>query len=191
PRSVEEKPVYLVHFIVDEENGLKIIGYETDRRRFLGRGHTPRDPAALQLGSGLLNRNDTLDPIFALQAQVSVPGYESRQLAIITLAADSRTDALTLASRYRQWYYITKAFGEARTQAEHELVRIGLTSKQLEQIQKLLSVLLYPSAALRSDPALLASNRLGQSGLWSFAISGDYPILLVALREEKDLELLD
>ncbi|MGZ9224224.1 MAG: GH36-type glycosyl hydrolase domain-containing protein, partial [Anaerolineales bacterium] len=191
PRSAQEKPVYLAHLIVDEENDLKITGYETDRRRFLGRGHTPRDPAALQLNSGLLNKNDTLDPIFALQAQVGVPGYESRQLAFITLAAPARDEALTLARRYRQWYYITKAFGEARTQAEHELVQIGLSSRQLEQVQKLLSVLLYPSAALRSDPAILASNRLGQAGLWSFAISGDYPILLVALREEKDLDMLD
>ena len=191
PRSAQEKPVYLAHLIVDEENDLKITGYETDRRRFLGRGHTPRDPAALQLSSGLLNRIDTLDPIFALQAQVSVPGYESRKLAFITLAAPSRDEALTLARRYRQWYYVRKAFGEARTQAEHELVQIGLSSKQLEQTQKLLSVLLYPSAALRSDPAILASNRLGQIGLWSFSISGDYPILLVTLREEKDLDMLD
>ena len=66
--------------------------------------------------------NATLDPIFALQTQISLPGYETRQLAFITLAADSRTEALTLARRYRQWYYITKAFSEARTQAEHELI---------------------------------------------------------------------
>src|SRR3970282_1988761 len=74
---------------------------------------------------------------------------------------------------------------------EHEVTQLGLSSPQLERIQKLLSLLLYPSATLRADPSILASNSLGQSGLWSFAISGDHPILLVFLREEKDLDLLD
>ena len=191
PRSAQEKPVYLAHFVVEKENSLKILGYETDRRRFVGRGQTPRDPAALQLGSGLLSMSATLDPIFALQAQVSVPGYESRQLAFITLAAPSREEALTLALRYRQWYFVKKAFRDARMQVEQELIQLGLSSPQLSQIQKLLSLLLYPSATLRSDPALLASNSLGQAGLWPFAISGDYPILLIYLREGKDLALLD
>ncbi|HEX6270207.1 MAG TPA: glucoamylase family protein [Anaerolineales bacterium] len=191
PRSAQEKPVYLAHFIMNEDDDLTITGYETDRRRFLGRGHTARDPAALQLSSGLVSMTATLDPIFAMQAQINVPGYESRQLAFITLAASSREEALNLALRYRQWHYITRAFAEARTQAEHELNQIGLSSPQLAQIQKLLSALLYPAPTLRSDPFILARNRLGQSGLWSFTISGDYPILLVLLKEEKDLDLLD
>lgn len=191
PRSAREKPVYLAHFIVAEEDSLKIIRYETDRRRFLGRGHTPRDPATLRTESLLSNIAATLDPIFSLQAQVSIPGHESYQLAFITLAASSRSEAMTLALRYRQWHYVGKAFGDARKQMENELSKIGLSSLELEQTQKLLSALLYPSAALRSDPAILASNSLGQSGLWPFGISGDYPILLVSLKEEKDLALLD
>jgi cyclic beta-1,2-glucan synthetase len=191
PRSVQEKPVYLAHLIVAERGELQMNGYETDRGRFLGRGHTPRDPAALRDRSRLSNSSATLDPIACLQAHVIVPGYDSRQLAFVTVAAASRTEALTLARRYRQWHFITKAFSEARTQTEHELIQLGLSSLQLEPIQKLLSVLLYPSAALRSDPATLVSNRLGQSGLWSFSISGDYPVLLVRLKHEEDLQLLD
>ncbi len=190
PRSAQEKPVYLAHFIVDEHNEVRPNGFETDRGRFLGRGHTPRGPVALENHSGLSNQTATLDPIFALQAQVVVEGYDSHQLAFITLAASSRAEALNIAHRYRQWYYVSKAFGDARAQAEDELIQIKLSSGQLEQIQKLLSALLYPSASLRSEPSILAGNRLGQAGLWSFAISGDYPILLVRLREEQDLELL-
>jgi cyclic beta-1,2-glucan synthetase len=191
PRSADDKPVYLAHFIVDEERALKVTGYETDRGRFLGRGHTPRDPAVLQLGSGLIDMTDTLDPIFALQTQISVPGYDSRQLAFITLAASSREEALDLARRYRQWHYVTRAFTEVRTQAEQELIQIGLSSPELAQVQKLLSALLYPAPILRSDTSILARNNLGQSGLWAFGISGDYPILLLLLKEQKDLGLLN
>ncbi|HET9589898.1 MAG TPA: glucoamylase family protein [Anaerolineales bacterium] len=191
PRSEHDKSIYLVHFIVAEENDLQFLGYETDRRRFLGRGRTARDPVSLKAGSELSCNTATLDPVMALQAKISLPAYESRQVAFIALAASSRSEALSLANRYRQWYYVSKAFGEARTQAEHELMHLGLSSPQLERIQKVLSLMLYPSASLRSDPSILASNTLGQAGLWSFAISGDYPILLLYLREEKHLDLLN
>ena len=191
PRSAQDKPAYLAHFVVGEGNNLHITGYETDRARFLGRGNTPRAPIALQPGSRLSNVASTLDPIFALQANIVVPGYESFQIAFVTLAAASRKDALSLARLYRQWHTINRVFDEARAQAEQELIQLGLSSSQLEQIQKLLSVLLYPAALLRSDPGVLAGNTLGQSGLWPFAISGDYPILLVYVKGEKGLDLLD
>ena len=190
PRSQQDKPVYLAHFAIGERDRLQIAGYETDRSRFLGRGNTPRTPAALQGDSGLSNSTSTLDPIFALQTNIVVPEYGSSQLAFVTLAAASRKDALALARLYSQLYQINKAFDDAHTHAEQELIQIGLSSPQLEQIQKLLSVLLYPAAALRSDPATLAANTLGQSGLWSFSISGDYPILLVYLKDENGLDLL-
>ncbi|HSM72789.1 MAG TPA: glucoamylase family protein [Anaerolineales bacterium] len=191
PRSADDKPIYLAHFVVDEDGALDVIGYETDRRRFLGRGYTPRNPAALQHGSGLINMANTLDPIFALQAQISVPGYDSRQLAFVTLAAPSREEALDLAVQYRQWHYVIRAFTDAHMQAEQELTQIGLSSPALAQIQKLLSALLYPAPTLRSNSSILARNKLGQSGLWAFGISGDYPILLLSLKEQKDLGLLN
>jgi cyclic beta-1,2-glucan synthetase len=34
----------------------------------------------------------------------------------------------------------------------------------------------------------LAKNELGQSGLWPFGISGDYPILLVLVNKKEEVE---
>ncbi|MEW5938320.1 MAG: glucoamylase family protein, partial [Chloroflexota bacterium] len=191
PRSAQEKPVYLAHFVVGNQNHLEAIGCETDRDRFLGRGQTQRAPAALKTDSGLSNSTATLDPVCALKARLAIPEYESRQVAFVTLAAPSRKEALELAGRYSQWHRIRKSFDEARAKTERELTQSGLSSAQLEQIQKLLSALLYPSAALRADPATIASNVLGQPGLWPFAISGDYPILLARLETDAGLELLN
>ena len=191
PRSAEEKSVYLAHIVVGNQEHFELAGYETDRDRFIGRGHTQRTPAALITNSRLSNSTATLDPIFALGAHVKVPAYGSTQLAFITLAAPSRKEARELALRFSQWHRIGKTFDEARAQAEQELIQINLSSRQLAQIQKLLSALLYPSAAMRSDPATIAANTLGQSGLWPFAISGDYPLLLARVKSEEGLELLN
>jgi len=191
PRSAQDKPVYLAHFVVGGRESMKMAGFETDRLRFLGRGHTVRNPVALQPGTPLSNNTATLDPIYALRVRVVVPGYESRKVSFVTVAAASRKEALAVAQRFQQLHQIKQTFEDARYQSERELTQIGLSSKQLEQIQRLLSGLLYPAAALRSSPAALAANVLGQSGLWPFSISGDYPILLVSLKGDEDLNLLE
>lgn len=189
-RSTGEKPVYIAHFVVSDYDQFGVLGYETDRDRFIGRGNTQRAPAALKANFKLSNSTATLDPILALRARMIVLEYESQQLAFVTLAAASRKQALELARRYSQWHRIKKTFDEARATTEQEMTQAGLSSLQLEQTQKLLSALLYPSAAMRASPVTIAANTYGQSGLWPFAISGDYPILLVRVRSDEELELV-
>jgi cellobiose phosphorylase len=132
----------------------------------------------------------TLDPICALQTEISMSPYETAQIAFVTLVADSRKEALQKVFLYRRWSQITRTMSDARVHVEKEITQLEITPKDIEIIQKLLSPLLYPSPALRADPAILASNSLGQPGLWTFGISGDYPILLVRLRNEEDITLL-
>ena len=76
-----------------------------------------------------------------------------------------------------------RAFDDARTHSERELLELGLNAYDVENIQRLLSALLYPTGILRAEPHILAQNEKGQSGLWAFGISGDYPILLVRIRD--------
>src|SRR5215213_9643496 len=194
PRSADEKPVYLAHFFTSNHEEVSLTSYETDRAKFLGRGGTTRRPAAFATSTqtSVLSRTTgaTLDPICALQAEIVLSPYQTAQIAFITLMAPSRKEAIELARRYHRWSQISRAAQEIRVQAENELVQLSLTSRKVEQIQKLLSPLLYLSKALRSEPALLNTNRLGQPGLWSFGISGDYPVLLVRMKREENFDLL-
>src|SRR4030095_16322440 len=104
PRSAEEKPIYLAHFYTSHHEHVELAGYETDRARFIGRGGTSRRPGVFTATqpSKLSNTpGATLDPICALQAGITLPPYETAQIAFITLAAHSRREALELARRYR------------------------------------------------------------------------------------------
>ena len=185
PRSADEKPVVLAHALVVEP-GRKATGeYESDRARFLGRGQTQRLPAALKGKVRHLpaTAGGTLDPIFSLAQEVDLKPHTKTRLTFLTLAAPSRSDALDLLSKYPSTQAINRAFDEARTHTERDLIELGLNAYNVEQIQRLLSVLLYPAEALRAAPHLLAKNVKGQSGLWGYGISGDLPILLVHVRD--------
>jgi cyclic beta-1,2-glucan synthetase len=71
-----------------------------------------------------------------------------------------------------------------------EMRRLGLDSPTLEKYQKILSLLLYPHAALRAEACQLAANQAGQPTLWAYGISGDYPILLVKVKDQEDSSLV-
>lgn len=196
PRSVDEAPVFLAHAVVLEGQlpGVTTgLTYETNRANFLGRGRTTRYPQALRPPkgeTGLTNMvGATLDPILALGQEVNLSPHGRVELAFLTVAASARREALDLVSRYRSWSSIGRAFDQARSLAEAELRQLGLQTIDLERIQTLLSLLIYPSLALRAEAQVLAANRKGQPGLWAYGISGDYPILLARLAAVEELPL--
>ncbi len=191
-RSADEEPVYLGHLLVTRGRRKVTGAYETDRARFLGRGQTPRSPAALKEGKELSGTTGaTLDPIMCIGQSIDIMPHTTAQVAYVTLAATSREDALTTARRYQSWLSVRRAFGRARDTHREELRALDLSTAELESIQTLLSILLYPHAALRADPGVLVANRRGQPGLWPYAISGDYPILMVCIESRDEAELLD
>ena len=51
-------------------------------------------------------------------------------------------------------------------------------------------MLIFPGSGLRADPAILAANTKGQSGLWVYGVSGDYPILLVEVDDLAEISLV-
>jgi cyclic beta-1,2-glucan synthetase len=193
PRSAEEKPIYLAHLLVTEGEIKATGAHESDRTRFLGRSRTPRMPLALCVegGQGLSGTTGaTLDPIMALGQAIDLEPHATMQVAYLTLAAGSRSEALRLAQRYQAFHQIDRAFDRSRSASELELHQHDLTVQDLERFQQLLSVLLYPHPALRADPATLITNQKGQSGLWRYAISGDHPILLVRIASQDETALV-
>ncbi len=185
PRSSKEKPLYMAHALV-VESGHNITGdYESNRACFLGRGQTPRSPAALQGNDRKLSRTvgATLDPIMSLAQEIDLEPHAKVQVTYLTLAAPSRQEALAVANRYQSQQMISRAFDDARARSEAELMHLGLNAAGVEHIQQLLSVLLYPSDVLRAAPETLAKNEKGQPGLWAYGISGDYPIVLVHVHD--------
>ncbi|HZW04658.1 MAG TPA: protein ndvB, partial [Anaerolineaceae bacterium] len=108
----------------------------------------------------------------------------------LTIACSSREELLEIARRYRSWSIIERSFHQAHIASEAQLRKQEVDGQRLSHILQLLSTLIFPISALRTSEETIAANRLGQSGLWPFGISGDYPILLVRIHEPQQLDLL-
>jgi cyclic beta-1,2-glucan synthetase len=190
PRSSHETPPFMAHALVVEDGQALTRAYETDRGHFLGRGGTLRSPAALN-GAGLsATTGHVLDPIMSLGQELELAPHTSADVVFLTLAADSRAAALELLTRYRNWATIERAFQQAEARSLTEMRDLGLDGEALAHVQRLLGLLIYPHAALRAAPEVLAANTQGQARLWPHAISGDYPLLVVRVQAEDELALV-
>ncbi len=190
PRSNQESPIYMGHMLV-VEGSEAIARHEADRYRFIGRGRSLRKPAALTSDQYLTGTTGaTLDPIFALGQEISLKPHESANLAFLTFAAESREEILALARRYHGWTLVERSFHQASIAAQSWLAKQEINTQAFKDTLQILSALLYSFKAVRASPETIAANRLGQSGLWRFGISGDYPILLVELDDPQQLDLV-
>lgn len=188
-RSSKEERRGMSHHLFDENPGQ--IEYTTDRSTFIGRGHSISNPIVI------VNQEDlsgvvgtTLDPIFSIGKHVSLKPNQSAKFTYITILAENKNDAKTIAKSLQNEINIENAFSSAESHNVKLLRALALGSNQLSVYQRLLSYVIYPIPQLRAEPALLAKNELGQSGLWPYGISGDFPILLVMINEQDELETL-
>ena len=190
-RSADEKPPWLLHLMVGEIEKLGEIFCETDRAKFVGRGGTLADPAAMQRNSILSNTvGSVLDPIVALRRTVTLPPHGSAIVDVVLGATENREAALALVEKYQSTRMAERAFDLAWTHSQVTLRQLDVTEGEAQIYGRLASALIYADPARRANPGVLRTNRRGQNGLWSYGISGDVPIVLLRISEAEKIEIV-
>ncbi len=190
PRTTSDPPIWAGHVVaVAPGTEITAVQHETDRACFIGRGRSTENPSAVE--SELTNTTGSvLDPIFSLRVRLSLQPGERVPLAFVTGAADSRERILELIEKYRDIRASERAFELAWSQAQLEPRHLRVAAEDLQRYQQLASYMLFPTDRLRAGERQLRQNRLGQSHLWAYGISGDLPILLVTIGAVRDLDLV-
>ena len=190
-RSEEEKPPWLLHVMVGQGGRQGKISCETDRSRFVGRGGTLARPAALQKISPLSNTaGSVLDPIVSLRRMVTLGPNETTIIDLVLGMAGSREASLVLVEKYQNTRMTDRAFDLAWTHSQVTLRHLNATEGEAQLYGRLASALIYADPARRANPGILLNNRRGQSGLWSYGISGDAPIVLLRISDTNKIDLV-
>ena len=190
PRGAQEQPIFAVHSSTLGGVTSDETEYETDRLRFLGRGRTPANPAALDSGSRLSRTTGpVLDPIFALRRRVNLDAGRTARMAFVTGAADTHEAAVGIAERFRVFEAIDQVFADVKVRSQRELGELELTPEDIALFDRLAASVVFTNASLR-DLAAVAGNRMGQAGLWPHSISGDLPIVLARVAQDDDEEIV-
>jgi cyclic beta-1,2-glucan synthetase len=190
-RSQNDEELWCWHVVIADGETIGAVQYETDRARFLGRGHTTANPVAVMEGRPLSNTvGAVLDPIFSLRQRVRVGARETASVTFATGLAHSREEALRLADKYHNPYAFEREAGLAWTKAQVEMRHLQIDAEEAHLFQRLAGRLLYSDPSLRPRSHVLSLNTKDQSGLWTYGISGDLPIAVVRISEEEDLNMV-
>ncbi len=191
PRAEGEKPPWLVNFMVGQGGEQGEVSCETDRARFIGRGRTLDEPAALLSASPLSNTaGSVLDPISALRCVVTLDPHESARVDIIMGMAENREAALTLVDKYFNPRMADRALDLAWTHSQVTLRHLNASEADAQLYARLAGSLVYADPARRAAAAVLLANRRGQSALWGYGISGDVPIVLLRISDSSRVEIV-
>jgi cyclic beta-1,2-glucan synthetase len=191
PRSSKDDPVWGVHVLIVEGEAVGATQYETDRGRFLGRGHHAGEPVAVMEERPLSNTTGAvLDPVFSLRRRVRVQPGERARLTFSTAVATTREEALMIADKYHDASIFEREARLAWTKSQVEMRHLNMDAEEAHLYQRLAGRVLYADPSLRPRPHVLALNTKAQSGLWPYGISGDLPIVLMRISDREDLNMV-
>ena len=190
-RSLEETPPWLVHLMGVQGSETGSASCETDRLRFVGRGGTLASPAAMVSRSPLANTvGPVLDPVVSLRRAVNLGPDETAIFDVVFGVSGSRTEVLSQLEKYQGYRMVDRAFDLAWTHSQVTLRQLDATEAEAQLYGRLASALVYADPARRAAPSAQAENRRNQSGLWSYGISGEVPLLVLRICGIEHLEVV-
>jgi len=190
-RSAEEQPPWMVHMMTTTGTQVDETSYETDRMRFLGRGQSTASPSAFQSRSPLSNsQGATLDPIVSIRKVVLLQPNETVTVDSITGVGESSAVAKGMVEKYSDSSLADRVFELAWTRGLIMLQQLNASESEALAYSRLAGSVIYASGLRRAKESVLIQNRRGQSGLWSYGISGDLPIVLVRICDVENLDLV-
>ena len=185
-QSGQEPSIWAAHVLI---GATAEVQFETDRSKFLGRCRTAEFPDALRRDlTGSVGT--VLDPIFSLRCRATMEPRARLEITFLTIAASTREELLTLVAKFRRPDSVARAFEMAWTRAQLEFRYLAIGPAAAHRFQDLASHLIYLNPRLRLPADRLARNRLGQSALWQYGISGDLPMVTVTVADDRAMSLV-
>jgi cyclic beta-1,2-glucan synthetase len=189
-RAPAEQEIWAAHVANVDGEAVGKPEVETDRARFLGRGHGIHRPIAVADGRPLSNTVGTvLDPVFALRRRVRVAPGAIVRIAFWTVVAETREAVLDLVDKHRDSSAFERAATLAWTQAQVQLYHLSIDPGEAGLFQRIAGHLLHAGPALRPSSDTILRGVGAQPGLWPMGISGDLPIVLLRIADIENLDI--
>jgi len=190
-RVKDAKVPYIYHKVVCDSSFEGNITYETSRINFIGRNRTLKNPKAMDNDKSLENTVGTvLDPIISLRVRVRLEAYEEKELYFITGICNSKEEVLEICRSNDKGFKLERLFEKYHNSVQLELRNLEITPAEADAFQDLAYDIFYLSENRENRQNYIKNISKYQKDLWAFGISGDIPIVLVVIDDEKDINLV-
>ncbi len=191
PRSPEEQVYWMFHLMKVPDALVLEVSYETDRRNFIGRGHSIHQPKVMKNDTPLQgSRGSVLDPVVSIRYRIIIEPNASATIDMIMGIADTKEHCNVLIEKYQDHQLTNRVLELAWTHSQVILRQINAGEADAQLYARLAGSIIFANDSLRADPSVIIKNQRGQSGLWGYSISGDLPIVLLQIEDSANIELV-
>jgi cellobiose phosphorylase len=133
PRSRDERPPWLLHLMAVHGAHSEPVSYETDRARFIGRGHTVAVPQAVTAGAALSgSQGAVLDPMVAIRCRITLDPDQEVTIDLVYGVGAGRDACLGIIEKYRDRRLADRVFDLAWTHSQVVLRQINATESDAQ-----------------------------------------------------------
>ena len=191
PSAPGDPTPWLFHLARVSDSPATEFSYETDRARFIGRGRSMIDPAALCDDSALSgSAGPVLDAVAAIRVAFAVDAGASLTIDWVTGIAPTRDACVGLARKYRNPASTRRMLERAGAYRQATLDRLQASDADALLYERMAASIIHTAAALRCGARVIETNCRGQSGLWGFGISGDLPVVVMQISDPERIDLV-
>jgi len=190
-RSEADQPPWMCHLMAIHGVETDSLSFETDRLKFIGRGNSTISPQAVKDGGALSDsQGSVLDPIIAIRRRIILEPQQTAIVDVVTGASENREACLALVDKYQDVNLANRVFELSWSHSQVILRQLNANEEDARLYNRLASAIYFTNTALRADTSTIIKNKRGQSGLWSYSISGDFPIVLLQIKNTDNIELV-
>ncbi len=171
------------------EDSIGETEFEIDKEKFLGRCEQ-NIPQAIKASGGFSNIiKEVIEPVIGIRKTVKVKSEEEQMLDLIISVSEEKKEVIRRIQELSNENEVTNLYNLAKARSDEEIKYLGINGEKIEVYQKMLGHLLLQGDINYSFKKYDDKYFIGD--LWKFGISGDYPILLIEIRNIEDLYVID
>ena len=126
------------------------------------------------------------ETVIAMKNTIKIASLQKIDLDLILTVGYDKQEVLETIEKYQQ-ENINRTFNISRAKCEAESRYLRIKGKEIEVYQKVLGYLLFENPIKAEQIKKLPIRNYLQSDLWKYGISGDFPILLVTIKDVNDI----
>lgn len=190
-RDENSKGIFLgVNFYTENET-MGELEYEIDAQKF-NDCNDMNFPQTIKEGKRFSNSIGLVtEPIVAIKRTLKIPAHKSVELYFIISVANDKEELVNNIEKIKNQEAIRNIFEISKAKAIEEARYLQIKGNELAEYQKLISLLINPSYVSWYYKNKVKNENFNKSDLWKFGISGDFPILMLKLKNINDIYLLN
>lgn len=185
-RTENERGVVEYVSIISRNDDGTNLEYEIDKENFEKRG-IHDIPEAVKTSQSLTCKiTSVLNPIIAMRKRITLDIGEEKEIYVIRSIGYEENKVRENFEEYKVQENLERVFELSKSQTKAETRYMNLSETQIAKYQKLLEKIYCKKKRTYNKEIDLSRERL-----WRYGISGDYPIILVKLKDYNDYYLAE